>query len=70
ASFEALPPNGSEGAAQQVCYACGLSFAALPAENSEEQLCDACERGQFEPVRIRHWQRIPARITAHARHSR
>jgi len=47
---------------KQACAECGIIFEMRTKNGSVEMICDACYSGQFEPVRIHHWQRIPSRL--------
>ncbi len=47
---------------KQVCAECGIIFEMRATNGSVDMICDACYSGQFEPVRIHHWQRIPSRL--------
>ena len=57
-----FPPNSPDNRIQQVCTECGHIFEARPSAESADMVCDACYQSQFEPIRIRHWQRVPARL--------
>lgn len=56
-----IPPDRPNRGPDRACAECGRAFRhRYVAENSEE-LCDACYEAQFEPRRLRHWQRPAGR---------
>jgi len=56
------PPNGPDHRRDQICADCGRSFPARPAGDGAEELCENCYRAQFEPRRLRHWQKPAGRM--------
>ena len=44
------------------CTECGVIFEMRSNCDGADLICDTCYSGQFEPVRIHHWQRIPPRL--------
>jgi hypothetical protein len=61
------PPNRPESRIHQMCTECGHVFEARPNAEGAELVCDACYQTQFEPIHVRHWQRVPARLRTTAR---
>ncbi len=60
-------PHHFDGPIHQVCTECGHIFESRPNGEGAEIVCDACYQAQFEPIRIRHWQRVPVRLRSAAR---
>jgi DNA-directed RNA polymerase subunit RPC12/RpoP len=57
-----FPPNRPDNRMHQVCTECGHIFESRPDAEGAEIVCDSCYQGQFEPMRVSHWQRVPARL--------
>ena len=56
------PMDRSNNDYKHVCTECGVIFEMRSNSEGAEIICDTCYSGQFEPVRIHHWQRIPSRL--------
>ncbi len=56
------PPNRSNRRSDEVCAECGRGFRPREAADGAEELCDNCYEAQFEPRRLRHWQRPSGRL--------
>lgn len=52
-----IPPNRPQRRPEVICAECGQTFRPHSAADGAEELCDQCYEAQFEPMRIRHWQR-------------
>jgi formylmethanofuran dehydrogenase subunit E len=57
-----FPPNRPDNRIHQVCTECGHVFESRPNAEGAEIICDACYQSAFEPIRVRHWQKVPARL--------
>ena len=57
-----IPPNRPSRRADQICAECGRSFRPRRAGEGAEELCDNCYEAQFEPRRLRHWQKPAGRM--------
>ncbi|HEV3219445.1 MAG TPA: hypothetical protein VGZ48_06710 [Candidatus Acidoferrales bacterium] len=57
-----VPPNHPDDRIHQVCSECGHIFESRPNAEGAEVVCDDCYQAQFEPVRVRIWQRVAARL--------
>ncbi len=56
------PMDRPNNQVKSMCTECGIVFEVSSDGGGAEMICDACYSGQFEPVRIHHWQRIPPRL--------
>ncbi len=56
-----IPPDRPDRNSNQICADCGRAFRPRPASEGAEELCDNCYQAQFEPRRLRHWQKPAGR---------
>ncbi len=56
-----IPPNRPNRRPDQICSECGLAFRPRRVGEGAEELCDTCYETQFEPRRLRHWQKPAGR---------
>ncbi len=52
-----IPSNRPSNGPDQICGECGRAFRPRLLEDVAEDLCDTCYDAQFEPRRLRRWQR-------------
>ncbi len=52
-----IPPDRPDRRPEQTCVECGRSFRPRSVGDGVEELCDTCYEAQFEPRRLRHWQK-------------
>jgi len=60
-----IPPNRPSRRPEQECSECGRSFRPRAIGDGVEELCDDCYDAQFEPRRLRHWQKLNGRTHSH-----
>ena len=57
-----IPPDRPDRNSNQICADCGRAFRPRPGAEGAEELCDNCYQAQFEPRRLRHWQKPAGRM--------
>lgn len=55
------PPNHDNRRTEQLCADCGRRFQPRAVGEGAEEVCDSCYDAQFEPPRLRHWQKPTGR---------
>ena len=60
-----IPPNRPSRRPEQLCAECGRAFRLRRVGEGAEELCDTCYEAQFEPHRLRHWQKSGRSHPAH-----
>ncbi len=61
-----IPPNRPQRSPDLICAECGQTFRPRRVSDGVEEMCDLCYESQFEPLRLRHWQK-PVRLHPHTR---
>ena len=54
-------PNRPRGNPEIICAECGQTFRSRRVADAAEELCDNCYDAQFQPLRLRYWQK-PTRL--------
>ena len=60
-----IPPDRPNRRFDQICAECRRAFRPRLLGDGAEELCDDCYTAQFEPRRLRHWQKANGRLHPH-----
>lgn len=60
-----IPPHRINLRLDQICAECRRTFRPRLLGDGAEEICDECYTAQFEPRRLRHWQKSQGRLHPH-----